>query len=98
MGKDAISTTKKESPPSNSSGGSNGSPIIFIIAIIALVTIGLIFFKDKLFKNKTKNLTDLAEPKFEEKPKAEEEEPKPEPEVLQDKEKTDVEKKFADLN
>ena len=59
MGKDAISSTKKEISPASSSGDVTASPLIFIIAVFAVILIGLYFFKDRIFKNKSKNLSDL---------------------------------------
>lgn len=92
MGKDALSTTK-EKPNPNSSNGS-GSPIIFILAIFAVIVIGLYFFKDKLFKGKSKNLDELVkESKTEVKPKDD----KSKQETLPKNEAEKINDKFAKL-
>ncbi len=92
MGKDAISSSKskEQSPPKDSSG--TASPLILIIAVFAVILIGLYFFKDKIFKKKTKNLTDLVKEKNNEKP-----EPKTETkqETLPKEESEKIENKFA---
>ena len=92
MGRDAISTTR-EKPNPNSSNGS-ASPLIFILAIFAIIVIGLYFFKDKLFKGKSKNLDELVkESKTEVKPKEE----KPKEETLPKQEAEKINDKFAKL-
>ena len=92
MGKDAISDSKsKEQPPSKDSPG-NTSPIILILVVMSLIVLGLFFFKDKIFRKKTKNLDELVKEKKEEKP-----EPKTEtkPETLPKEEAEKINDKFA---
>ena len=93
MGKDAISGNKsKEHNPSKDSSSGYTSPLIFILAIFAVIVIGLFFFKDKILKKKTKNLDELVKEKNEEKP-----EPKTEtkPETLPKEEAEKIIDKFA---
>jgi len=88
MGKDAISNAKKEKSPSSNAGG---SPIIFILAIFAIIVIGLYLFKDKLFK-KSNAKTEL--PKSETNSKDE----PVKPETLTEPQATEINDKFAELS
>lgn len=72
MGKDAITNTKSKIPTSD--GICNGSPIILILAIFAVIVVGLYFFRDKLFKKTPIEL-----------PKIETKEPEKEPKITNDK-------------
>ena len=77
---DAISNTRKEITRTSDVGA---SPIIFIIAIFAIIGIGIYFFKDKIFKNKSK-------PQVEDKGES--------PETLQEPQASKINDKFAELN
>ena len=94
MGKDAISDNKsKEQNPSKDSSSGYTSPLIFILAIFAVIVIGLFFFKDKIFRKKTKNLDELVK----EQKSNEEPEPKTETkqETLPKEEAEKIDNKFA---
>jgi len=86
MGKDAISSAKKEASPSSNA---SGSPIIFILAIFAVIVIGLYFFKDKIFKKKVEL------PKVDTKTYTKDES---KPETIQEPQATEINDKFAELN
>lgn len=99
MGKDAISGNKsKEQSPSKDSSSVTASPLIFILAIFAVIVIGLFFFKDKIFRKKTKNLDELVKEKNEEKKEESKSEPKVEPEVIPKDEAEKISDKFAKKN
>jgi hypothetical protein len=91
MGKDAISNKKKDDLPPKSNSNVDASPIIFIIAILSLVVIGLFLFKDRIFKKKNQNLSDT---KQEEPTK----EPDAEPETITGQEAIDINEKFEVQN
>lgn len=92
MGKDAISDRKKNDlPPKSNSSSTDASPIIFIIAILSLVVLGLFFFKDRIFKKKPQNLDDTKK----DEPITE---PEIEPETLQEPELSEINEKFEVLN
>jgi len=64
MGKDAISQPPKTKESGSSKNGYVGaSPIVFIISILAIISIVLFLFKDRIFKKKSENqnLSDLAD-------------------------------------
>jgi len=90
MGKDAISNAKKEKSPSSNAGG---SPIIFILAIFAIIVIGLYLFKDKIFK-KSNAKTEL--PKSENIDNSKDEPVKPE--TLTEPQATEINDKFAEMS
>jgi len=74
MGKDALSGSKnKESTNLGSKKSSqvNATPIIIVLAMLAVIVTVMILFKDKLFK-KNKNLNDLVEEQKQEPQKPEE--------------------------
>jgi len=87
MDKDALSKTKsKESITSKSV---SASPLIFILVIFSIIVIGLFFFKDKIFKKKSTNLSDM---------KQNSEPEKTEIEAVTEPEATEINDKFAELN
>lgn len=92
MGKDALSGAKKESNKSTSKDISSlgASPLIIILAMIAVLVTVIYLFKDKLFKNKNKNLKELVdeqkqEPETPVEPTKQETVQSPEDKDLQDK-------------
>lgn len=95
MDKDALGT-KKESTNSKSSqtNAFGASPLVLILAIFAVIVLALIFFKDKLIKNKFKNLEDLVKKQKDEKPLEKKVEEKKQENVTP-KESTDLQDKFA---
>ena len=93
MGKDAISDSKsKEHNPTKDSSSGYASPLILILAIFAVIVLCLFFFKDKIFRKKSKNLDELVKKQKEEKP-----EPTPEPkqETVTEEKAEQISDKFA---
>jgi len=90
MGKDALShkTTKE----AHSSNGKHveASPIIFILAIFAVIVIGLYLVKDKIFKKSTEL------PKSENIDNSKDKPTKPE--TITESQATEINDKFAELN
>lgn len=92
MDKDALSGAKKESTKSTSKDISSlgASPLIIILAMVAVLFTVIYLFKDKLFKNKNKNLKELVdeqkqEPETPVEPTKQETVQSPEDKDLQDK-------------
>lgn len=96
MDKDALGSkkTKESKNKTESNTPLSASPLIFILAGIAIFVALIYFFKDSIFKNKTKNLDELVE----EKKTETETEPEPtEPETLTPEESEPIQDKFAKL-
>ena len=89
MEKDALNQTKKKSTETHSETV-GASPLIFILAIFAIIIIGLYFFKDKIFKNKSKNLDELVKEQ-----KSNDDSTKPEQETVSTEEAEKINDKFA---